>query len=98
MSANKTYDGVTQAVWNCVQTTSTQQHGTVYTFTSSDDSQGTSMTKGENVGIHWHVKMQFNFSAANSQLAYTILDKSWEVTEDEIWDGLSSTINGCQNQ
>ena len=94
MSASKTYNGVTQAVWNCVQTTSTQKHGTVYDYTSSDHSQGTSTTKGA-----WgHVDMQFSFDVATGQLADTITSKSWDVTDQEIWDGLASTISGCQNQ
>jgi hypothetical protein len=96
MSSSNTYDNVTQDIFNCVRTTSEQQHGTVYT--PPDANQGTTMTKGSKGPIHWHVEMSFNFTPANGQLAYTILDKSTVVTESEIWDGISKTINGCQSQ
>lgn len=94
MSASNTYSGVTQAVWNCVQTTSTQEHGTVYSYSSPDHSQGTSTTKA-----WWgHVDMEFNFDVATSQLAYTITSKSGDVSDSEIWDGITKTVSGCQNQ
>ena len=99
MSASNTHSGVTyspvtQAVWDCVQTTSTQKDGTVYNYTSSDHSQGTATTKGP-----WgHVDMRFNFDVATSQLTYTITSKSRDVPDSKIFDGIASTISGCQNQ
>jgi hypothetical protein len=96
MSDSKTYNGITQDVFNCVRTTSIQQDKTVYT--PPDANQGTTMTEGKKGPLIWHVKMSFNFTPANGQLAYTILDKSSFIPEDDIWNGISKMISGCQSQ
>lgn len=90
MSNSKTFYGITQAVFNCVQATSTKQHGTVYTPPNSNT--GTSKTKGTG----WEVDMDFNFNPATGALAYKITHATWIVPTDKVWDGISDTIDACQ--
>lgn len=92
MSSSKTFYGVTQALFDCVKTTSTQQHGTVYTPANGD--VGTSMT----TGTGWSVGMTFNFDPSSGNLAYTITQKTWIVPESSVWSGISDTINGCRQK
>lgn len=90
MSNSKTYQGITQTVFDCVRSTSETQHGTVYTPPTAN--AGTTTTSGTG----WTVNMSFNFDPSSGALSYTITYKTWIVPESAIWSGLDATINGCQ--
>ena len=90
MSSSKIFYGVTPAVFACVKTTSNEQHGTVYA--PPDANQGIATTSNS----VWTVKLTFSFDSATEELSYTIVYKSWIVTETEIWNGIGDTINGCR--
>lgn len=90
MSSKKTFSNVSQPIWNCVQQTSVSQHGTVYT-PPPPSNQGSSSTSTA-VG---HVDLNFNYDPTGQTVAYEITHKPFVVTEDEIWNGISSTIKGC---
>lgn len=92
MSDSKTYHGVTQAVFDCVKTTSEAQHGTVYK--PKDGNKGTSSTSGTG----WTVDMTFDFDPGTGDLAYTITHKTWIVPASSVWEGIESTINGCRKK
>ncbi|MDD5266972.1 MAG: hypothetical protein PHO08_07570 [Methylococcales bacterium] len=92
MSDSKTFHGVTQAIFDCVKTTSAQQHGTVYN--PANGNSGTSKT----TGTGWEVDMTFNFDPSSGDLAYTITYKTWIVPVSSVWDGISDTINLCRKQ
>ena len=89
MSSSKVFYGVTPSVFACVKTTSQQQHGTVYD--PPDGNQGTAITQTST----WTVKLAFNFDPGSDQITYTILYKTWIITDSEIWSGIGDTINGC---
>jgi len=91
--SSKSFPNVTQAIWTCVQNTSEQQHQTVYT-PPAPSSNGTSSTPAAG----GHVDLTFDFDPAQNTVAYTITHKPFIVTDDEIWNGIQDTINGCSKQ
>jgi hypothetical protein len=90
MADCQTFDGVTPAVFACVKQQSAQQHGTVYA--PPDASTGTATTDTP-VGT---VVVSFDLDTATVAITYCIVKKPFLVTESEIWNGIQSTINACQ--
>lgn len=88
--AQRTFDGVTAAVFDCVKQTSAKQHGTVYT----GDDQGTATTNSP-VG---QVVLGYAFNSSQSTITYTIQKKPGIVSDSEIWNGIQNTIDQCQKQ
>ena len=88
MSDSKTYNGITQAIFDCVKQTSQAEHGT--TYTSGDKGTATTSTP---VGS---VVLSFNLDTSASTLSYTIDKKPFIVSASTIWDGISDTINKCR--
>jgi hypothetical protein len=88
--SSKTFQGVNQDCWNCVQQSSIKQHGTVYD-PPPPATQGVSTTSTP-VG---DVKLSFNYQSAQQSVSYAILSKPFIVTESEIWNGIESSIKSC---
>jgi len=88
MSSSKTWNGVTESIFDCVKATSNSQHGTVYN--PSDGDQGTATTSTP-VG-----DVVLSFNLANGSLTYTIQKKPLIVSDSQIWDGISETLNTCR--
>jgi hypothetical protein len=89
MASSKSFSNVTQEIWDCVKTTTGQEHGTTYDPPGSN--KGTSTTKT----IVGTVELGFDFDPVTTIVNYTIIKKPFIVPESEIWDGIQSTINGC---
>lgn len=89
MSSSQTFEGVTQAVFDCVKAASAKEHGTIYDPT--DGPRGTATTDTV-VGT---VKLGFTFDAAAGTITYTIEKKPFLAPEREIWAGISNTIAQC---
>jgi hypothetical protein len=87
--SSKTYNSITQAIWDCVKTTSYNQNGTIYD--PADANQGTSTTDTR-VG---KVVLTFDFDPNQETVKYTITQKPGIVIDSEIWGGIESTIEGC---
>jgi hypothetical protein len=87
--ASKTYTGVTQAVWDCVKSSSISQRGTFYD--PSDGNQGTATTET----VVGKLVMGFSFDPAAATITYTIDSKPFIVTEGEIWSGIQDSITAC---
>ena len=87
--ASKAYSGVTQSIFDCIKTTSLKAHGTTYDPPNAD--AGTAMTQTA-VGA-----VTLGFALVNGTLTYTIEHKPGIVTDSEIWNGIDSTVNGCQS-
>jgi hypothetical protein len=87
--SSKTYTGITQAIWDCVKTTSYEQHGT--TYDPPDANQGTSTTDT----LVGKVVLTFDFEPGPQTLKYTITHKPGIVTDGEVWGGISSSIKQC---
>ena len=90
MGSSNTYQNITPDVFACVEKTSEAEHGTVYT----PGNRGTATTNTP-VG---KVVLDFDYEAGTQTVAYTIAQKPFLVTESEIWNGISSTITGCEKQ
>jgi hypothetical protein len=89
MATTKSFGNVTQAVWDCVKSTSAKEHGT--TYEPPDSNQGTATTQT----IVGKIALGFNFDPAQETVTYTIIQKPGIVSEQEIWDGIQDSINGC---
>lgn len=90
MAKTRSFGGVTQAVWECVKTTSYQQHGTNYV--PPDGNQGAATT---NTPIG-DVVLNFDYAPTKDTITYTIVKKPFLVSDDQIWNGIQETIDGCQ--
>jgi hypothetical protein len=90
MAKTRSFAGVTQAVWECVKTTSYQQHATKYV--PPDGNQGTATTST----IVGDVVLNFDYDPTKDTVTYTIVKKPFLVTDDKIWNGIQETIDGCQ--
>ena len=91
MSSSKSFSNLTQEVWNCVQTTSVRDHGTKYT-PPPPSNKGTSST-GTAVG---QIDLTYDFDPSAGVVHYTITHKPFVVTQNEIWNGIQKTIDGCR--
>ena len=90
MAKTRSFGGVTQAIWECVKTTSYQQHGTKYV--PPDGNQGTATTSTP-IG---DVALTFDYDPTKETITYTIVKKPFLVSDDQIWNGIQETIDGCQ--
>jgi hypothetical protein len=86
----RTYQGVTQASFDCVKSTSEIEHGTVYE--SADGRSGTATTTSS----LYTVRMSFQFDPAAGSLAYTLVGKSFIVPASAVWSGIETAITGCR--
>lgn len=91
MAKTKTFSGVTPAKWECLKTTSFQEHGTIYTPPTA--LRGTATTNTP-VG---EVILNYDYNAANNDVTYTIEKKPFIVGEGTIWNGIQTSLDGCSN-
>ncbi len=91
--SQKTFSGITEAVWSCVQTTSEKEHGTTYT-PAPPSYQGSSSTPA----VGSTVDLNFNVDLTAGTVTYEITHKPFIVTDSEIWNGIQQSIDACSNQ
>lgn len=89
MAKTRSFGGVTPAIWECVKTTSFQQHGTKYV--PADGNQGTATTSTP-IG---EVVLNFDCDPTRDTVTYTIVKKPFLVSENQIWSGIQETVDGC---
>ncbi|CAN5115298.1 hypothetical protein BH09BAC6_BH09BAC6_07610 [soil metagenome] len=89
MAKTKTFNGVTPAIWECVKTTSLQEHGTIYAPAGATKGTATTST------IVGDVVLNFDFESSAGTVTYTIVKKPFIVGESTIWDGIQDTIDSC---
>ncbi len=87
MPASKSWNGITEAIFSCVKTTSKKQHGTKYEPPDADSGTATTETP---VGT-----VKLSFALVKETLTYEILSKPILVPEAEIWNGIEDTIKAC---
>ena len=87
MASEKTYNNVTQAIWDCVKTTSAKENGT--TYTGAD--QGTATTST----IVGQVVLSNLFTPSARTLWYRIDKKPFVVSDSQIWSGVEQTLQAC---
>lgn len=91
MSSSKTFKSVTPAIWSCLKASSEKEHGTKYDPPNAND--GTATTDS----IVGKIVLQFNFKPDQQTIGYTILKKPMLVSDNQIWNGIESGIQACQN-
>ena len=89
MSDCKTYNNVTQAIFDCMKQTSGVQHGTVY-----DPATGTKGTATTSTAVG-KVVLSFDLNTAANSITYCVVSKPWIVTDDEIFNGIAGSISSC---
>jgi hypothetical protein len=87
----KTWNGVTQAIFDCVKEAGQREHGTVY-----DPPNGNTGTATTNVSGIGTVVLSFDFDPKTGGLTYCIKSKPWIVPVSSIFDGIGDTINACR--
>jgi hypothetical protein len=92
MSKSKTFKNVTPVIWECVKATSLKEHGTVYAPPGANSGTATTDTI---VGV---VLLNFIYNPDTNNVDYTIVKKPLLASENQIWDGIQSTINGCSSK
>lgn len=91
MSECKTFHGLTQELFSCVKTRSSQDHGTVYD--APDGDQGTATTDT----IVGKVTVSFDFDPSSSAITYCIVRKPLIVSASQVFEGIGDTINRCRS-
>ncbi len=91
MAKSRTFGGVNTAVWQCVKSTSLQEHGTKYVPADAD--QGTATTDTV-VGT---VELSFDYNAQKDSVSYKIIKKPFIVSDNQIWNGIQETIDHCSS-
>ncbi|MCW5715897.1 MAG: hypothetical protein KIT43_15405 [Bauldia sp.] len=86
----RTYDAVTPAIFDCVKTTSSAEHGTVYE--SADGLSGMAVTASS----LYTVRLDFTFDPAAGSLAYTLVSKTFIVPASAVWSGIEDALNRCR--
>lgn len=90
MGSSRTFYNVSASIWECVKSTSNKEHGTVYN--PPDANQGTATTSTP-IG---DIVLSFNFDPGQASVAYKIEKKPFIVSDNQIWDGIEDSINGCK--
>jgi hypothetical protein len=97
MSGTKTFSGITPAIWNCIKSTGIKEYGTV--FSPADAPAGTATTTVKTLGISFIIILKFDYNAAKEQVTYTIKDRPlFVVSDNDVWNGLQNTIDGCKKR
>ena len=95
MPKERSFAGVDEEIWDCLRETTTQEHGTVYSFdTAGDPTAGTATTK---VAVIGDIVLRFQLDTVKDTLNYTIQQKPLIVRDDQIWGGIQESIDHCRN-
>jgi hypothetical protein len=89
MAKTRSFGSVTAAVWSCVKSTSLSEHGTVYAPEGSNVGTATTST------VVGQVVLGFNYDPVKDTVTYTIQQKPFIVSDDQIWNGIQDTIDHC---
>jgi hypothetical protein len=87
----KTWNGVTQAIFDCVKMAGQTDHGTVY-----DPSTGNTGTATTDVTAIGTIVLSFDFDPTAGTLTYCVIKKPWIVSISQIFDGIDGTVNVCR--
>jgi hypothetical protein len=91
-TSTRSWQNITQAIFDCVVATSAKEHGTIYNPPGADSGTATTNTP---VGS---VVVGFTFDPLTEVLTYTILKKPFVVPDSQIWSGINGTIEGCSGR
>lgn len=89
MTTHKTFNGVTPEIFECVKASSEKAHGTVYDPASGNKGTATTDT------VVGKIVLGFDLDPSSSSITYTITSKPFLVSDSQIFDGISSSINDC---
>jgi|HubBroStandDraft_1064217.scaffolds.fasta_scaffold225079_1 hypothetical protein len=91
MTDCRTFNGVTQAIFDCVKKKSLAEHGTVY-----DPATGNKGKATTNVPVVGTIVVSFDLDPSAESITYCIISKPWIVSASQIFDGIGETINACR--
>jgi hypothetical protein len=87
---SRTFDKVDAALWQRLQATGQQRHGTQ--FEETQDNCGTATTPTP-IGS---VVLGYSFDPDGCTITYTIIRKPMLAASGLIWNGIAATIEGCR--
>jgi hypothetical protein len=89
MAEEKTFDNVTEAIFQCLKQTSVEKLGTVYA--PPEAHQGTATTQT----IVGEIVLRFDLDQPNQKLTYEIQKKPVIVSAKQIWENIEAAISAC---
>lgn len=92
MADQQVFNGVTQAIFDCMKVKSQQEHGTVYDPPNANAGTATTSTST------YKVELGFSFDPASGALTYTLKYKTWIVPISSVWSGIGDTIDSCRQE
>jgi hypothetical protein len=96
-SGTKTFNEISPAIWQCIKTTGTKEYATVFAPPEADS--GTATTVVKTLGITFTIILNFDYNAAKEQVTYVIKDRpSFVVGDNDVWNGIQKTIDGCKKR
>jgi hypothetical protein len=89
MAEEKTFDNVTEAIFQCLKQTSAEKLGTLYV--PPEAYQGTATTQT----IVGEIVLRFDLDQPNQKLTYEIQKKPVIVSAKQIWENIEAAISAC---
>ncbi len=90
MAEERTFDGVTEAVWQALKQSTRDEFGTVYD--PPGDDCGTAVTRTP-IG---DIVIRFVYEPDKERLTYRIERKPFFVSSRQIWEGTQDRIDACR--
>jgi hypothetical protein len=89
MAEEKTFDNITEAVFQCLKQTSAKKLGTVYVPPEAHQGVATTQT------VVGEIVMRFDLDSSNQKLTYEIEKKPAFVSAQQIWENIEAAITRC---
>ena len=89
MAEQKTFDNITEAIFQCLKQTSAKKLGTVYL--PPDACQGIATTQT----IVGEIVVRFDLDQPSNRLTYEIQKKPVMVSAKQIWENIEAAISAC---
>src|SRR5512132_3146382 len=88
---DRSFEGVSAAVWERMKATGRDEHGTV--FEETGENRGTATTRTP-LGA---VVLEYRFEPAAQRITYKIVKRPILAASSLIWGGIQSTIERCRH-
>ncbi|MEA5550949.1 hypothetical protein VB713_08155 [Anabaena cylindrica UHCC 0172] len=88
MVKEKTFSGITEAIFECMKAKSDAEDGTIHT----PGNQGT-VTINTIIG---QIVLEFNLDTSQQTLDYKIIKKPFVAPDNRVWDNVERLIKRCQ--
>lgn len=92
MANERSFDGVSAALWAEVRAYGERRHGTVYS--GAADAAGTATTRT----VVGEIVLAYTHDPAHDRVTYRIERKPMLVAATQIWDGIARAIEDCRSE